>query len=108
MARKPGRNYCCQKSGVPIVGINPLGCAGLAPHFQIELSRPKRLNQMAVMAEATPAHASPEARAASARQLAQRIKSVIGISAEVRVMEPGSVPRSEGKAKRLIDLRPKG
>jgi hypothetical protein len=24
MARKPGRNYCCQKSGVPIVGINPL------------------------------------------------------------------------------------
>ena len=84
-----------------------LGCEGLAPHFQIELTRPERLDRMAILAEAVPTAATPEARVASARQLAQRVKSVIGISAEVRVQEPGSVPRSEGKAKRLIDLRPK-
>ena len=83
-----------------------LGCTGLAPHFQIEFSRPERLDRMAILAEATPVAASAEARAASARQLASRVKSVIGISAEVRVLDPGAVPRSDGKAKRLIDLRP--
>lgn len=85
-----------------------LGCAGLSPHFQIELSRPERLDRMCILAEATSLAATSEARASSARQLAQRVKSVIGISAEVRVEVPGSVPRSDGKAKRLIDLRPKG
>ncbi|MFZ1467794.1 MAG: phenylacetate--CoA ligase PaaK [Paracoccaceae bacterium] len=85
-----------------------LGCAGLAPHFQIELTRPARLDRMTILAEATPNHVSVDARAASARQLASRVKSVVGISAEVRVLDPGSVPRSEGKAKRMIDLRPKG
>jgi phenylacetate-CoA ligase len=85
-----------------------LACPGLAPHFQIELSRPERMDRMAILAEALPGHAAPEARAALARDLAHRVKSVIGVSCEVRVQEPGSVPRSEGKAKRLIDLRPRG
>jgi phenylacetate-CoA ligase len=85
-----------------------VGCPGLAPHFMIELSRPARLDAMAVLAEAHPAAATPEARAATARVLAHRIKSTLGISVEVRVGEPGSLPRSEGKAKRLVDLRPPG
>jgi phenylacetate-CoA ligase len=85
-----------------------LACQGLAPHFQIELSRPERMDRMAILAEALPGHSAPEARAALARDLAHRVKSVIGVSCEVRVQEPGQVPRSEGKAKRLIDLRPRG
>ena len=85
-----------------------LSCAGLSPHFRIELTRPGRMDRMAVLAEAKPGHAAEEARAASARDLAHRVKSVIGLTAEVRVLDPGAVPRSEGKARRILDLRPKG
>jgi phenylacetate-CoA ligase len=84
-----------------------LGIPGLDPHFQIELSRPERMDRMAILAEAQPGHAAPDARAALAHDLAHRVKSVIGVSCTVLVQEPGTVPRSEGKAKRLIDLRPK-
>ncbi len=83
-----------------------LACPGLAPHFQIELTRPERLDRMTVLAESLATHAAPEAREALARDLAHRVKSVIGVSCHVRVHEPGQIPRSEGKAKRLIDLRP--
>lgn len=84
-----------------------VGCAGLAPHFQIELSRPQRMDAMAILAEALPAHATPEARRQAGRDLAHRIKSTLGLTVEVRVGDPGSLPRSEGKARRVIDLRPK-
>ena len=84
-----------------------LKCAGLAPHFQIELSRSGRMDAMTVHTESTTAAAAPEARDASARELAHHIKSVIGISARVIVHEPGGAPRSEGKAKRVVDNRPK-
>ncbi len=43
----------------------------------------------------------------AAAELAHHVKSYIGISAEVRVVPPGSIERSVGKAKRVIDLRPK-
>lgn len=85
-----------------------LSCPGLAPHFRIELTRPGRMDRMAVLAEAKPAFAAEEARAAAARDLAHRVKSVTGLTAEVRVLDPGALPRSEGKAKRILDLRPKG
>lgn len=85
-----------------------LRCAGLAPHFQIELTREGRMDAMCVHTEATPAAAGEDARRASARELAQHIKSVIGISARVEVHAPGGAPRSEGKARRVVDRRPKG
>ncbi|MFD1508400.1 phenylacetate--CoA ligase PaaK [Lacimonas salitolerans] len=78
----------------------------LAPHFQIELSRPERMDVMTVhveLAEGTP----EDAREAAARDLAGRIKSNVGISARVNVAARGQVARSEGKAVRLIDTRPK-
>jgi len=78
----------------------------LAPHFQIELTRKGRMDHMIVHVEACAAAAAPEARAASARDLAARIKSTVGISAEVRADAPGGVVRSEGKAVRVIDNRP--
>jgi len=84
-----------------------LKCAGLAPHFQIELTREGRMDSMTVNAEAMPAAASDGARAASGKELAHHIKSVIGISARIQVGLPGSGPRSEGKARRVVDNRQK-
>jgi len=79
----------------------------LAPHFQIELTRKGRMDHMVVHVEATTGAASDNAREASAKQLSSRIKSTVGISAEVRAAEPGQVARSEGKAVRVVDNRPK-
>ncbi|XMO92238.1 phenylacetate--CoA ligase PaaK (plasmid) [Paracoccus sp. ME4] len=84
-----------------------LKCPGLAPHFQIELTRSGRMDAMTVHVECTPDRAVPEARDASARELAHRIKSVVGISTRVLVGDPGGIARSEGKARRVIDNRPK-
>ncbi|NLC52227.1 MAG: phenylacetate--CoA ligase, partial [Firmicutes bacterium] len=39
------------------------------------------------------------------RKIHRRIESVLGISAAVRLVEPKTIPRSEGKAKRVIDKR---
>ena len=80
----------------------------LGPYFQITLTREGRLDAMAVEVEATPVSASVDARVASAEKLTQKIKDVIGVSAAVFVGEPGTVERSQGKARRVIDMRPKG
>jgi phenylacetate-CoA ligase len=47
-------------------------------------------------------------RAAEAKALEHSVKSYIGVTTKVKVVEPGKVERSQGKAKRVIDLRPKG
>ena len=78
---------------------------GLAPHFQIELSKRERMDQMCVLCEAIPTGASPDAKTAAGAALVSRIKEVIGISVAVDVAEPGGVVRSEGKAVRIIDRR---
>jgi len=85
-----------------------LKCAGLAPHFQIELRQAaNRMDEMIVHVEATATAAAPEARTASGRELAHHIKSVVGVSARITVHDPGGAPRSEGKAKRVVDNRPR-
>jgi phenylacetate-CoA ligase len=83
-----------------------LKCAGLAPHFQIELTRTGRMDAMIIHAEAVPGQASDDGRAASARDLAHHVKSTLGVTANVVVHAPGGAPRSEGKAKRVVDNRP--
>jgi phenylacetate-CoA ligase len=82
----------------------------LSPHYVLEVRREGRLDDLAVIVEVRQeAPAATEAeRAAEAQQLEHHIKSYIGISADVRVVEPGKVERSQGKARRVIDLRPKG
>ena len=83
-----------------------LKVATLAPHFQIELTREGRMDSMTIHAEALAADEA--ARAAAARELAHHVKSVIGVTARILVGPPGSAPRSEGKARRVVDNRPKG
>ncbi len=79
----------------------------LAPYFQIELTRDGRMDQMAVMVEATPEAASEVDRAASSKALSKKINDVVGVSTKITVSTPGSVERSQGKARRVIDNRPK-
>ena len=83
-----------------------LGCPALAPHYQIELTRPDRMDQVRVLVECRPG-ACEEERTLDGKRLAERIKRMIGVTVAVDVRADGGVARSEGKAKRVIDLRPK-
>jgi phenylacetate-CoA ligase len=75
---------------------------GLAPHFQIELTRPDRMDQMRILSEAADASCD---RAEAGKALSAQIKQTVGISVAVEVSEPGAVARSEGKAVRILDRR---
>ena len=84
-----------------------LKCPGLSPHFQIELSRRERLDAMTVVVEARREAASTDEREALATSLVNHVKSFIGVTIAVKVVDPGGVERSQGKAKRVVDLRAK-
>jgi phenylacetate-CoA ligase len=62
---------------------------------------------MTVRVEARADAADDATRAAAGRELAHKIKSLIGVTAEVEAVPPGGIERSLGKAKRIVDLRPK-
>ena len=79
----------------------------LSPHYYLEVRRPDRLDELTVVVEAKPGAADDETRRAAGRDLAGRIRSLIGIGSKVSVGKPGSIERSAGKAKRIVDLRPK-
>ena len=81
-----------------------LHCRGLAPHYEIEITRPHRLDEVRVTVEARPDLASHE-HPAEAKLLAHKLKSIIGISAEIQVVATGAIPRSTGKAARVTDRR---
>ena len=76
----------------------------LAPHFVIELRREERLDTMTVKVEARPG-TDDAVRAACDRDLAHKIKALIGVTAAVETTPPGAIERSLGKAKRILDLR---
>ena len=58
---------------------------GLAPHFQIELSKPGRMDEMRVLVEAAEGFSSAEGRLHSAAALAKKIKAAVGLSVAVDV-----------------------
>jgi phenylacetate-CoA ligase len=78
----------------------------LAPHYQLEIERPHHLDELTVLVERAPGAAGADSDAAGAR-LAHQVKSRIGVSAGVRVVESGGIERSVGKARRVVDKRPK-
>ncbi|MBA2813422.1 phenylacetate--CoA ligase [Streptomyces sp. KM273126] len=79
---------------------------GVAPHFQLRLTREGRLDALTVRAEAR-AGATPELRDEAARVIAAAVKDGIGVSVGVEIVEPESLERSVGKIKRIVDLRPR-
>ena len=84
-----------------------LRCDGLAPHFYIELFREQRLDSVRLHVEARPECADRASRAAQAALLTAHIRNVVGIGVEVAITDPGGIERSMGKAKRIVDKRPK-
>jgi phenylacetate-CoA ligase len=83
-----------------------LRIAGLAPHYQLEVTRPSHLDILAVHVECAPEHAGDETmRTRCAGELAELAKAYVGVSIEVRIHAPGAIERSAGKAKRVVDRR---
>jgi phenylacetate-CoA ligase len=81
----------------------------LAPHYVLEVSRPDQLDEIAVLAEPRPEFATMNEgdRQEASAALAHAIKTFVGVSAEIRLMPVGGIERSIGKAKRVLDRRPK-
>ncbi|WP_434624332.1 phenylacetate--CoA ligase PaaK [Azospirillum sp. B2RO_4] len=78
----------------------------LAPHYELVVSRDGHMDNLAVRVEMHEG-VHPSEWDGHARHLQHSIKSLIGISTRVEVVEPGGIARSIGKAKRVQDLRPK-
>ncbi|GLF92684.1 phenylacetate--CoA ligase PaaK [Streptomyces yaizuensis] len=76
----------------------------VAPHFQIRLTRRGRMDHMTVRVEAQP-QAAPGQREEAARSIAQGVKDGVGVTVEVAIVEPGTLERSQGKLRRVKDLR---
>jgi phenylacetate-CoA ligase len=83
-----------------------LALPGLSPYFQCVLTRPQRLDELEVVVEAGEA-VPAEAYGGLAGALRGRIKDRIGVSAAIRVVSPGGIERSLGKARRIVDRRSK-
>ena len=76
----------------------------LAPHYQIVISREGNMDLMTVNVEAK-ANQSDEQSHLLATELQQKVKRMVGVSSRVNVLNVGGIPRSEGKAQRVIDNR---
>ncbi|MEU5716415.1 phenylacetate--CoA ligase PaaK [Streptomyces sp. NPDC020403] len=81
-----------------------LRTAGVAPHFQLLLTRQGRLDSLTVRAEARTG-ATAEEREAAARAIAGAVKDGVGVSVGVEIVDPETLERSVGKIKRIVDLR---
>ncbi|MEV6549144.1 phenylacetate--CoA ligase PaaK [Streptomyces sp. NPDC051597] len=77
---------------------------GLAPHFQLRLTKEGRLDALTVRVEAR-AGTAPGQREAAARSVVTAVKEGIGVSVEVEVVDPDTIERSVGKFRRIVDLR---
>ncbi|MCW8220930.1 phenylacetate--CoA ligase PaaK [Streptomyces griseolus] len=80
---------------------------GVAPHFQLRLTRRGRLDVLTVRAEAR-GDATADERATAAESIARAVKDGVGVSVGVEVVDPETLERSVGKIKRIVDLRPVG
>ena len=79
---------------------------GLAPYFQCVLTQPGNMVELTVVVE-TLVHEGEERANSIAADISHEIKARIGTSAKVEIRDPGGIERSVGKAKRIVDLRPK-
>jgi phenylacetate-CoA ligase len=82
----------------------------LAPHYVLEVRRDGHLDDLDVLVERRAGTAAPLSVAtitAIEQDMERHIKGYIGVTTRVRVVEPGTVQRSQGKAVRVIDKRPK-
>jgi len=80
---------------------------GVEPHYQIVITRPQYLDELEVMVEMSKESFSDEVKHIEnlRKKIEKRIEETVGIRVKVTLVEPKSLPRSEGKAKRVIDKR---
>ncbi|HHW16855.1 MAG TPA: phenylacetate--CoA ligase [Methanothermobacter sp.] len=80
---------------------------GLEPHYQIVVTRPKYLDELEVQVEASPALFSDEVKHVeeAKKMIEEHLQREIGLRVNVTLVEPKTLPRSEGKAIRVIDKR---
>lgn len=79
-----------------------LAVEGLSPHYQIELLKNGNLDSIQVNCEVVSNSLDKDQ---AAQQLQKRIKDMIGISAQITILGAGEIPRSQGKAQRVLDKR---
>ncbi|MFJ4986573.1 phenylacetate--CoA ligase PaaK [Streptomyces sp. NPDC088732] len=79
---------------------------GVAPHFQLRLTRTGRLDELTVRAEARP-DAGAQARAAAAEAIGRGVKEAVGVTVAVEITDPETLERSVGKIRRVVDERPR-
>jgi len=85
-----------------------VGLPDVAPHYQLVVERKGIMDHLTVEVELVPnVVPTKELRAVVAGSVRHHIKSIIGVTTDVLVKEPGEIPRSMGKAVRVRDLRPK-
>ena len=78
--------------------------SALAPHYQIELSKVGNMDALALRLEGQPGEQETVVQQ-QVGELRNQIKSLIGVSCDTELLPEGGVPRSEGKAKRVVDRR---
>ena len=80
---------------------------GVLPHYRIVLTREGGLDQLGVEVEVGPELFSDKVSAIEKvhKRLSHSIERITGIRAGVRLVEPNTLPRSEGKIQRVLDLR---
>jgi len=84
-----------------------LSVGGIEPHYLIVVDREGMLDTLEVKVELSASSFADEIRELEELQerLESKIEDIIGLSVKVRLVEPKSIPRSEGKAKRVEDKR---
>ncbi|HEY5720465.1 MAG TPA: phenylacetate--CoA ligase [Gammaproteobacteria bacterium] len=84
-----------------------VGIAGIAPHHQLVVRRKGSMDTLGAEIEAAPETAAGD-YPRLAGEIRHHIKSMVGVTCDVQIKAPGEVPRSQGKAVRVRDERPKG
>ncbi|MEM7280327.1 MAG: phenylacetate--CoA ligase PaaK [Pseudomonadota bacterium] len=84
-----------------------LSVSELSPHYQIEIHKMGNMDGLKINVELTPTHSgcSSDNRTQIANTLKHNIKTFIGVSSEIDVGDEGCIPRSIGKAQRVVDKR---
>jgi phenylacetate-CoA ligase len=86
-----------------------LSIEGVAPHYQIVVSREGALDELEVLVEATEGIFFDQMwkQQEMKQKIEHKLETSLAVHAKVRLVEPGSTPRSEGKAVRVVDQRKK-
>ena len=80
---------------------------GVEPHYQLVVTRTKAMDELEIKVEVQPAMFQDAVKGLEQlrAEIGNHIKQIIGLNAKITLVEPGTIERSSGKAKRVIDLR---